>query len=66
MPEYKLTYFNIRARAEVTRMLFTMAGVEFEDKRFDFGSPDWPAFKPSVFKYLIGYPRQFFNFSALC
>ena len=49
MPEYKLTYFNIRARAEVTRMLFTMAGVDFEDKRFDFGSPDWPAFKSSAF-----------------
>ena len=48
MPEYKLTYFNIRARAEVTRMLFTLAGVEFEDKRIDFGSPDWPEFKPSI------------------
>ena len=47
MPQYKLSYFNIRARAEVTRMLFSLAGVEFEDNRFEFGGSEWPDFKPS-------------------
>ena len=33
MPQYKLTYFNMAARAETARMLFKLAGVEFEDVR---------------------------------
>ena len=34
MPGYKLTYLDVAGRAESTRILFTMAGVEFEDIRF--------------------------------
>ena len=33
MPQYKLTYFNGRGRAEVSRLIFAQAGVEYEDKR---------------------------------
>ena len=43
MPSYKLIYFNLPARGEVSRMLFTLAGVPFEDKRIRF--EEWPAMK---------------------
>ena len=45
MPTYKLTYFDIRGRAEMTRMTFAAAGVEFEDCRVQF--QDWPAVQAS-------------------
>lgn len=35
-PKYVLIYFNVRGRAEPTRLLFKAAGVEFEDRRFTF------------------------------
>ena len=43
MPTYKLTYFDVRGRAEMTRMAFVAAGVEFEDCRVT----DWATLKPS-------------------
>ena len=43
--KYKLTYFDIRGRAEMTRMAFAAADVKFEDCRVKF--EDWPAMKPS-------------------
>ena len=39
MPKYKLTYFPIRGRAEPIRILFALAGVEFEDIRV--GPKEW-------------------------
>ncbi|CAB3404420.1 unnamed protein product [Caenorhabditis bovis] len=36
MPSYKLTYFPSRGLAEVSRQLFVLAGVEFEDEKLDF------------------------------
>ncbi|XP_077999241.1 hematopoietic prostaglandin D synthase-like [Glandiceps talaboti] len=33
MPKYKLIYFNARGRAEVIRMIFAVAGVEYEEVR---------------------------------
>ena len=45
MPQYKLTYFNIRARAEVPRYLFALAGVEYEDKRVT--QEEWQQMKAS-------------------
>ena len=33
MPTYKLIYYNFGARAETARMLFKLAGQEFEDYR---------------------------------
>ncbi|XP_072030547.1 S-crystallin SL11-like [Amphiura filiformis] len=44
MTSYKLTYFNIRGRGEVVRILFKLAGVDFEDQRIEF--PDeWMEYK---------------------
>ncbi len=38
MPSYKIVYFDGRGRAEISRMILTLAGVEFEDVRVN----DWP------------------------
>ena len=43
MPQYKLTYFPIRGKAECIRMVFAVAGVEFEDVRVH--PQDWPKLK---------------------
>ena len=47
MPSYKLTYFNVRARAAVTRYMFKLKGVEFEDVRLEGFEGAWTEFKPS-------------------
>ncbi|XP_020630097.1 glutathione S-transferase 1-like [Orbicella faveolata] len=39
MPKYKLSYFPIRGRAEAIRIVFAVAGVEFEDNRV--GPKEW-------------------------
>jgi len=46
MPTYKLTYFDLRARAEVARLLFAAAGVPYEDIRVERSR--WPELKPST------------------
>jgi len=35
MPVYKYTYFNLRAKGEVVRLLFAVAGVQYEDIRIE-------------------------------
>ena len=59
MPQYKLTYFNVRARAEVARMLFALADVEYEDYRLKPG--EWPELKPSEFSGLPSVRPKRFN-----
>lgn len=46
MPQYKLTYFPVKALGEPIRFLFSYGGVEFEDFRFD--REDWPKLKPDM------------------
>ncbi|KAK3099584.1 hypothetical protein FSP39_006553 [Pinctada imbricata] len=46
MPFYKLTYFNIRGRAELTRLTFAAAEAEYEDDRIK--RDDWPAMKENT------------------
>jgi len=46
MPTYKLIYFDLRARAEVCRLLFAAAGVPYEDVRVDRSR--WPEMKPTT------------------
>ena len=45
----KLTYFNLRGRAELARLLFKLAGKDFEDNRVDRES--WQNLKPG--RYVI-------------
>jgi len=47
---YKLTYFNGRGRAELSRLIFAQAGVEYEDVRIE--RADWLQLKPSQ-SYLL-------------
>ena len=35
MPQYKLYYFNAKGRAEVCRLIFAAADVEYEDVRME-------------------------------
>ncbi|XP_070545470.1 hematopoietic prostaglandin D synthase-like [Ptychodera flava] len=51
MPTYKLTYFDLRGRAEPSRLLFAVAGVEYEDVRIQ--REQWPNEKASG-KYPFG------------
>ena len=50
MDKVKLTYFNGRGRAEVARLILSIAGEEFEDNRIEFS--DWEALKPRKLFYL--------------
>ena len=51
-PKYKLTYFNVTARAEPIRLILAAAGVKYEDVRIK--REDWPKMKPSKnFMYYI-------------
>ncbi|XP_064795165.1 hematopoietic prostaglandin D synthase-like isoform X2 [Oncorhynchus masou masou] len=43
MTSYKLTYFNMRGRAELPRYIFAYAGIAFEDRRVEWR--DWPSIK---------------------
>lgn len=45
MPSYKLQYFDGQGRAEVARLLFSAAGVAFEDERL--AGEAWQTAKPS-------------------
>lgn len=54
MPNYKLTYFNGRGRAEVIRLLFEVAGVKYEDVRIEREA--WPELKPSRFVSFVTLP----------
>ena len=46
MPEPKITYFPIRGRGEIPRMLLEVAGVEYEDVRLSF--EEFQGRKPSL------------------
>ncbi|CAL2040716.1 unnamed protein product [Caenorhabditis brenneri] len=46
MVQYKLTYFNARGLAEISRQLFHLAGIEFEDHRL--GEQEFAELKPTL------------------
>ena len=43
---YKLTYFDVKGRAEITRLLFSYAGIPFVDDRLS--REQFAALKPSL------------------
>ncbi|XP_039701666.1 hematopoietic prostaglandin D synthase isoform X2 [Pteropus medius] len=46
MPNYKLTYFNMRGRAEIIRYIFAYLDIKYEDHRIE--QADWPEIKPTL------------------
>ena len=52
---YKLIYFNLRGRAELARLIFAQAGVEYDDHRIE--REEWPELKSCKF-----YCNQPFKF----
>lgn len=46
MPSYTLYYFNSRGRAEICRILFAAAGVQYNDRRI--GYSEWSNFKSKI------------------
>nr|BAR90788.1 S-crystallin 6 [Idiosepius paradoxus] len=46
MPNYTLYYFNGRGRAEICRMMFAAAGVQYTDKRFEFN--EWDRYRKEM------------------
>ena len=62
MPVYKLSYFNAKATGELSRLILSTAGQDFEDDRLT--NDTWPELKQSKIdrsgfflplKYLIIY-----------
>ena len=53
MSTYKLSYFNIRARGEVARLLFIKSGTEFQEDRINYFTDEWPEFKAKTSKHKI-------------
>ncbi len=49
-PKVTLTYFDLRARAELARLIMAAGEIEFEDKRV---SSEWPELKPSEYTSLV-------------
>lgn len=51
MSQIKLTYFNLRARAEPARLILAYAGVKYTDHRIPYPGDDpkpWAEMKPST------------------
>ena len=46
MSTYKLHYFNVRGRAEISRLIFAAAGQKYEDARFEH--EQWPSLKAEM------------------
>eukprot|EP00062_Callorhinchus_milii_P016917 gi/632968742/ref/XP_007900695.1/ PREDICTED: hematopoietic prostaglandin D synthase isoform X2 [Callorhinchus milii] len=46
MPHYRLTYFQLRGRAETARYIFAYHGIKYEDNRIEWS--DWPNIKPTL------------------
>ncbi len=65
MPNYKLIYFNVRGRAELSRLILNCANVPFEDYRIEHS--DWPAIKQGTYTILnlIGNVVQIIWFGVI-
>ena len=54
--KYKLIYFPVTARAEMTRLMFAAAGVEYEDYRIKW--EDWQKLKPGRSSFFLELKKQ--------
>ena len=66
MTTYKLTYFGARARAELIRLIFVQAEVEFENERLPYFAvtAEWAAKKASKhFPVTLYYTNVYFSVS---
>lgn len=64
MPQYKLHYLDGRGSAELARLVFAAAGVNFEDIRYS--REDWPNHKQSAkynFCVLSSILKAYFSFT---
>ena len=52
MVTYTLTYFNVRGRAEVARLILHYAQVPFEDRRI-IDKSEWHQMKARKYYYII-------------
>ena len=59
MTQYKFYYFNLTGRGELSRLLFAVSGIEFEDVRINI--EDWSALKPGTPLGLLLYLFIFFR-----
>ena len=58
MSNYKLTYFGLRGKGELIRMIFATAGVEHTDTRVTF--EEWPALKARKNNFVVRPKMAFF------
>ncbi len=47
MAQFKLTYFNVKGRAEVIRLIFKAAGQPFEDIRVSYSDTNYKTSSPT-------------------
>ena len=60
-PRYKLTYFDLRGRAEPTRIALAYAGVDYDDVRISWENRfegEWSEIKNSKWKSGLLYRRK--------
>lgn len=62
MVHYKLIYFNLRGRAELSRLILHHQGVQFEDYRFQ--PSEWPTYKPS--NSSIQFEKSIITYKEMC
>ena len=56
MSNIKLTYFNLRGRAELARLILAQAEVEYEDKRIQ--REEWPTLKQGNTHNIFRIPQN--------
>lgn len=59
-PNIKLTYFNVKALAEPTRMLLKYGGIDFVDSRVERYGSAWDELKKSEWSCLLLDPENIF------
>ncbi len=59
MVHYKLTYFNLRGKAEIARLILHHAEIPFEDFRLE--RVEWPQIKSRKFSLIKGGGAYWFN-----